>query len=212
MSQDEAARNDAANEQHADGAPPPPPRDERPRPQYGEYAPEGWTWQPADQPADATAAAPHAAPPPPPPMPAHAQGGGPAGAGTTTAAAAAPRNVDRFFTILLLAVGALGAWNTSVSLHQLPGAIQTVYSQQGVGTYTPQEWLPTLALLGTVFMLALYAAVLGWAIARIRARKVAFWVPLAGGAVAVLATMVLTSVVFLTDPTFQSYLDRMAGG
>jgi hypothetical protein len=24
--------------------------------------------------------------------------------------------------------------------------------------------------------------------------------------------MVLTSIVFLTDPTFQSYLDRMAGG
>ena len=44
------------------GTPPPPPapRDERPRPQYGEYAPEGWTWQP---PADAHAADP--APPQP---------------------------------------------------------------------------------------------------------------------------------------------------
>lgn len=209
MSQDEAARNDAANGQGSDGAPPPP-RDERPRPQYGEYAPEGWSWRPADQSADAAAGAPRAAAPPPPAMPAHAQGPGPAGAGA--AAATAPRNVDRFFTILLLAVGALGAWNTSVSLHQLPGAIQTVYSQQGVGSYTPQEWLPTLALIGTVFMLALYAAVLIWAIARLRARKVAFWVPLAGGAVAVLATMVLTSIVFVTDPTFQSYLDRMSAG
>jgi hypothetical protein len=211
MSQDEAARNDAADGRGAESAPPPPPRDERPRPQYGEYAPEGWSWQPADQP-DAAAAAAQAAPPPPPPMPAHAPGPGPAGTGATAAATAAPRNVDRFFTILLLAVGAIGAWNTSVSLHQLPGAVQTVYSQQGVGTYTPQDWLPTLALIGTVFMLALYAAVLGWSIARIRARKVAFWVPLAGGAVAVLSTMVLTSIVFLTDPTFQSYLDRMAGG
>jgi hypothetical protein len=60
-------------------------------------------------------------------------------------------------------------------------------------------------------MLALYAAVLGWSIARLRARKVAFWVPLVGGAAAFLATLVLTSIVFLTDPTFQSVLERMTG-
>jgi hypothetical protein len=205
MSQDEAARNETQG-QPADGAAPPPPRDERPRPRYGEYAPEGWSWQPpAEQGTDAAASAPHPAPPPPTaPAPAPA-------AASPAAAATAPRTVDRFFTILLLAVGAVGAWNTSVSLQQLPGAIQTVYSQQGVGTYTPQEWLPTLALVGTVFMLGLYAAVLGWAIARMRARKVAFWVPLAGGAIAMVATIVLTSIVFLSDPTFQSYLERMSG-
>lgn len=208
MSQDEAARNDAAQGQGGDSAPPPPPRDERPRPQYGEYAPEGWTWEPpADQRADAAASAPHPAPPPHPPLPPNPQAPSPVAATVATA----PRSVDRFFTILLLAIGAVGAWNTSVSLQQLPGAIQTVYSQQGVGTYTPQEWLPTLALIGTVFMLALYAAVLGWSIARLRARKVAFWVPLVGGAVAVVATIALTSIVFLTDPTFQSYLERMTG-
>lgn len=201
MSQDEAARNDSRR-QPADSAGPPP-RDERPRPQYGEYAPEGWSWQPpADERADAAASAPHPAPPPPVAPQAPAPG---------AAAATAPRTVDRFFTILLLAIGAVGAWNTSVSLQQLPAAIQTVYSQQGVGTYTPQEWLPTLALVGAIFMLALYAAVLGWAIARLRARKTAFWVPLAGGAVAVVATIVLTAIVFLTDPTFVSYVEQMSG-
>ncbi|MRX45469.1 DUF6264 family protein [Agromyces kandeliae] len=205
MTQDEAARNETQGHA-ADGGDAPPPRDERPRPQYGEYAPEGWSWQPpGDERADAAAAAP--APPPPPP--AATQAG--AGREPSDAAARRPRTTDRFFTILLLALGAIGAWNTSVSLQQLPGAIQSVYSDQGVGTYTPQEWLPTLALIGTVFMLALYAAVLGWSIARLRARRLAFWVPLVGGAVAFLATMVLTSIVFFTDPTFQSYLERMTG-
>jgi hypothetical protein len=201
MSQDEAARNEARG-QPADGSTPPPQRDERPRPQFGEYAPEGWSWQPpADERADAAASAPHPAPPPP----------SPAQAPAPAAAATAPRTVDRFFTILLLALGAVGAWNTSVSLQQLPAAIQTVYSQQGVGTYTPQEWLPTLALIGTVVMLGLYAGVLGWSIARMRARKTAFWVPLVGGAVAVLLTIVLTSIVFLTDPTFMSYVEQLSG-
>ncbi|WP_438855085.1 DUF6264 family protein [Agromyces sp. M3QZ16-3] len=205
MPQDEAARNETQG-RAGDGAAPPP-RDERPRPQYGEYAPEGWSWQPpGDERTDAAASAPA---PPPPPAPSAA----PRAAGSPAADATArpPRTTDRFFTILLLALGALGAWNTSVSLQQLPGAIQGVYADQGVGTYSPQPWLPTLALIGTVFMLALYAAVLGWSIMRLRARKLAFWVPLVGGAVAFLATMVLTSIVFFTDPTFQSYLERMTG-
>ncbi|WP_165307966.1 DUF6264 family protein, partial [Agromyces binzhouensis] len=146
----------------------------------------------------------------PPPPPAAMRPG--AGQDAVDASARRPRTTDRFFTILLLALGAIGAWNTSVSLQQLPGAIQSVYSDQGVGTFTPQPWLPTLALIGTVFMLALYAAVLGWSIMRLRARKLAFWVPLVGGAVAFLATMVLTSIVFFTDPTFQSYLQGMTGG
>jgi len=205
MTQDEAARNETQG--RPDDGDAPPPRDERPRPRYGEYAPEGWSWQPpGDESADAAASAP-APPPPPAPTPA-----GASGSGATEAASRPPRTTDRFFTILLLALGAIGAWNTSVSLQQLPGAIQGVYTDQGVGTYSPQPWLPTLALIGTVFMLALYAAVLGWSIMRLRARKLAFWVPLVGGAVAFLATIVLTSIVFFTDPTFQSYLERMTGG
>ncbi|GAA1056667.1 hypothetical protein GCM10017608_21360 [Agromyces luteolus] len=205
MTQDEAARN--GTPERADDGAAPPPRDERPRPQYGEYAPEGWSWQPpGDDRTDAAASAPATPPPPPAATPVGAPG-----SGAADGAARPPRTIDRFFTILLLALGAIGAWNTSVSLQQLPGAIQGVYTDQGVGTYSPQPWLPTLALIGTVFMLALYAAVLGWSIMRLRARRLAFWVPLVGGAVAFLATMVLTSIVFFTDPTFQSYLERMTG-
>lgn len=196
MTQDEAARNEAHG-QPADGAAPPPPRDERPRPQYGEYAPEGWSWQPQSEPrADATASAP---PPPPPPVP-------PAPA----VAAARTNTVDRMVTVALLVLGAFGAWNSATSLQQLPAAIQTVYTQQGVGTYSPQEWLPTLALIGTVSMLALYAGVLGWSIARLRAGRITFWVPIVGGVVALLVTIVLTAIVFFTDPAFLSYLQQQS--
>ncbi|GAA2028624.1 hypothetical protein GCM10009819_10370 [Agromyces tropicus] len=201
MPQDEVARNETQG-QPADDAGSPPPRDERPRPRYGEYAPEGWSWQPpADERAEPAAPAPT---PPPPPAPV----AGPA----ADPAARPPRSTDRFFTILLLAIGAVGAWNTSVSLQQLPVAVQALYTDQGIGTYSPQPWLSTLTLVGTVFMLALYAAILGWAILRMRARKVAFWVPLVGGALAFLAMMVISAFVFLTDPTFQAYVDGIAGG
>lgn len=194
MTQDEAARNDAAHGQGADGTPPA--RDERPRPQYGEYAPEGWTWQPQAEPrADAAASVP---PPPPPAPPAPA------------VAAARTNTVDRMVTVALLVLGALGAWNSATSLQQLPAAIQTVYTQQGVGTYSPQEWLPTLALVGTVAMLALYAGVLGWSIARLRAGKLAFWVPVVGGVVALVTMIVLTGIVFFTDPTFVGFVQQQS--
>lgn len=195
MSQDEAARNDAAHGQGADGTPPA--RDERPRPQYGEYAPEGWSWQPQAEPrADAAASAPPAPPPPAPPAPA--------------VAAARTNTVDRMVTVALLVLGAFGAWNSATSLQQLPAAIQTVYTQQGVGTYSPQEWLPTLALIGTVSMLALYAGVLGWSIARLRAGKLAFWVPIVGGVIALVAMIVLTGIVFFTDPTFVGFVQQQS--
>lgn len=198
MTQDEAARNEAAHGQGADGTPPPPPRDERPRPQYGEYAPEGWTWQPQAEPrADAAASAPPPPPPAPPPAP-------------LAVAPARTSTVDRMVTIALLVLGALGAWNSATSLQQLPAAIQTVYTQQGVGTYSPQEWLPTLALIGTVSMLALYAGVLGWSIARLRAGKLAFWVPIVGGVVALVAMVVITGIVFFTDPTFVSFVQQQS--
>ena len=199
MTQDEAARNEAAHGQGADGSPPPPPRDERPRPHYGEYAPEGGSWQPQAEPrTDAAASAP---PPPAPPAPPAPQ-----------VAAARGNTVDRMVTIALLVLGAFGAWNSATSLQQLPAAIQTVYTQQGVGTYSPQEWLPTLALVGTVFMLALYAAVLGWSIARLRAGRVAFWVPIVGGVVALVSMIVLTAIVFFTDPTFLSFVEQQSAG
>lgn len=195
MSQDEAARNDAAHGQGADGTPPA--RDERPRPQYGEYAPEGWSWQPQAEPrADAAASAPPPPPPPAPPAPA--------------VAAARTNTVDRMVTVALLVLGAFGAWNSATSLQQLPRAIQTVYTQQGVGTYSPQEWLPTLALIGTVSMLALYAGVLGWSIARLRAGKLAFWVPIVGGVIALVAMIVLTGIVFFTDPTFVGFVQQQS--
>lgn len=195
MPQDEAARTpDAAGQGGA--------ADERPRPRYGEYAPEGWTWQP---PADESAAPAQPTPPvqpaapPPPPAPAALPG------------ERQPSAVDRVVTIALLVLGAFGAINTAASLQMLPRQFSLVYEQQGVGDFTPPEWLPTLTMVGTVLQLALYAGTLGWSILRLRARKTAFWVPILGGVLSLVLMMVLVSIVFLNDPTFVAYIEEMAG-
>lgn len=182
------------------------PRDERPRPQYGEYAPEGWTWQPPadarvpDAPAPAAAPAPHAAPAPWAPP---ARLGVP-GAASTPAPSA---SWDRVATIALLVFGGFGAWSTATSMQQLARQIQMSYDMMSIGQYTPPPWLPTISLIGTVVQLALYAAVLWLSLVRLRARRVAFWIPLAGGAVSFLVTVAILAIVMLNDPTYVSFLE-----
>lgn len=199
MSHDEAARPETA----AGRAPaePAPARDERPRPQYGEYAPEGWSWQPpgdVEPSTDATASAARTAPPAPPE----------ASAAPEPAAAErkpAPR-WDRIITIALLVLGAFGAWDSARSMQQLGQQIQTTYTMLGIGDFTPPEWLPTLSVVGIVVQLSLYAAVLGLSILRLRARRIAFWIPLTGGVVSVVITVVLMGVVVFSDPTYLEFV------
>lgn len=222
MSQHEAAHTpDESGDAGAahDGAVNPPvaaspSRDERPRPQYGEYAPEGWTWTPPvdERPAAEPAAAPKAAP-------AGARAAKPAAStGSTSNRAYDPhaatvlpmarpvRSVDRMITVALLVIGVFGAWSTASGLQQLPQQIQLVYTQQGIGEFTPGPTLPTIILVGTLLQLGIYAVTLGLSIWRLRRHRVAFWIPIVGGAVAFIATMVLMSVVFFTDPTFMEYV------
>ncbi len=186
------SHGEAARDPGEDGVTPSRP-DERPRPQYGEYAPEGWTWQPPTGERTSDPAPQMATPQPAAP-----------------ARTAAPRPADRILTIVLLAVAVIGALNSVLSLQQLAPQVQIVYDQQGIGDYTPPIWLPTLVLVGTVLQLAVLGVTIAWSIARVRAGKLAFWVPLAGGVASVVIMMVLMSIVFLNDPTFLSYLDELS--
>ncbi|MFK4728049.1 DUF6264 family protein [Agromyces mediolanus] len=195
MTNDEAARPDASEP----GPPTPPPSDERPRPRYGEYAPPGWSWQPPEQADAAAPAEPARAEPAPPPQQA-------APADAPAAPAKRAPGWDRILTIGLLAFGAFGAWNSAASLQEIPRQMQLSYDMMGVGTFTPPEWLPTLSLIGTIVQLALYAVVLGLSVLRLRAGRLAFWIPLAGGAASFIVTLVLLSIVMLNDPTYVDFV------
>ncbi len=183
------SNGEAADHTGDDGAVPPR-RDERPRPQYGEYAPDGWTWQPPSGEGTSDPAPQMSTPPP-------------------AAPAAGARPVDRVITVVLLAVAVLGALNTVLSLQQLAPQVQLVYDQQGIGDYTPPTWLPTLVIVATIVQLGLLAVTIVWSVRRLRAGRLAFWVPLAGGAASVIVMMVLMSIVFLNDPAFLAYLDEL---
>jgi hypothetical protein len=179
-----AARGDAS---------PAPSRDERPRPQYGEYAPEGWSWQP---PADERTSdpAPQMATPPPPPVAASVD--------------RRDRPADRIVTILLLVVGVLGAWSAIGSLQSLPTVLPEALRQASemLGTggaafdYTPAPEVAGLILTGQIIQFVLLALVVWWSIARLRARRLAFWVPLVGGVLSFIALYAIMFAIIMSDP------------
>jgi len=115
-------------------------------------------------------------------------------------------------TIAFLVIGAFGAWSTAAGLQDLPRQIQVLYDQQGIGQFVPGPNLTTIVLIGTIAQLAIYAATVGFSVLRLRRGRIAFWVPLVGLALSFVATMVLTSVIFLTDPTFLAYLEAQTAG
>ena len=170
--------------------PPPPPRDERPRPQYGEYAPEGWTWQPpADQ--QTSDPAPQMVAPP------------------AAASVDRPdRTADRVVTIVLLVIGIFGVWTAIGTLQalpeQLPQAIRQASEILGGGAttvdYTPGPQVPGILLGGSIGQVVLWLLTAWWAVSRLRARRIAFWVPLVGGVVSLVLLYGTMFIVIATDP------------
>lgn len=205
--------------------------EERRQPAYGELAPEGWEWKPAaaeetprggspvpgvphnlgTQGGEAPAPAapqrqdgdpePYRATQPPqlPPAPSPAQGfpGGPR-----------RRNpADLAITIVLLVVGAFGALVLAQSMMGLAPSLALVADALELSDFAVPSWVPTAGLVTGLGMFALYAVALIWSIQRMRAKKIAFWVPLAAGVLAVIALFVVTTAVTMSMPEL---LERMS--
>lgn len=215
MSQHEAARTpdeSGGAEATRSGANPPAvpsPRAERPRPQYGEYAPEGWTWTP---PVDERAAAAATA--------SAAEANAAAAAAASAMPAAAPRSgatgahpVDRAWTIALLVVGVFGALYNSLTIFQLPATAlesaklsASMLGIEGPSNFVAGPAVPALVFVGIALQLVLWFGALLWSRARLRAGRLAWWIPLVAGVAAFIVVVVVGMLVFASDPAFMQSL------
>lgn len=238
-----------ADESGVGEAPDQTPTAPRPRPAYGEYAPEGWSWNPEAErarvgpgtapsasPGRAAAAigTPSSARVPGVPHNLGAPGGGasvptapaprPASgrdaelatdqqsyrAGTPTTPGTPPargRGSDRIVTILLLAVGAFGALALAGSLQQLPSSLRLMGTAFGLEKLEIAGWITTLGNAGAISMLALYAVTLIFSIQRMRAQKLAFFIPLIA---AVLAFIILFGLTAITVNAVPELMERLS--
>lgn len=233
--------------------------DPRPQPQYGEMAPEGWTWTPNEAAGPQGAGAPNAsaqgggspqfpvaqsAPQPhgqTPGVPHNLGVGAPQGASpqqpgqpyqpaqpyqqqqNQQAYRADPpphyqqpawqqqaperdtKGADRVITIILLVIGAVGALYFAFVLFVMTQSIYLIANMVDLEVTVPES-VKTLGLIGALIMLALYAVTLIFSIQRMRARKLAFWVPLVAGVLSFVVLTVFTSLAMAEVPDLLHYL------
>jgi hypothetical protein len=201
--------------------------DERPRPKFGELAPEGWQWRPpadADRldtsrpaPTEPPAATPPTQQPqslqPPSQQPPHPYGAhphathyGPEGldAAPPQLRRAAPRwNLG--WTIGLLVLGLLGMSYSIGTLNALPSAIQLLHINQGLGDYTPAASVSGILTAGSITMGLIWIVSATITTLLLVRRRLSFYVPLIAGVVAFIALIVFFSLVLATDPALLNY-------
>jgi drug/metabolite transporter (DMT)-like permease len=165
--------------------------DERPRPQYGEYAPEGWVSPVPAQPEPSI----HGAPPVPAPVD----------------RPPAPRRWDRVLTVGLLAFGLYWVVSGYFSFSDLSAIINQVFDQYGIGEFTSTAAASSAGTALMVVQSVFWAGAVLVAVSRLRANKLAFFWPLVFGAVSMIVCGVIVGVVMTSDPAFTAYLEQMAG-
>jgi hypothetical protein len=184
------------------------PGDQRPRPKYGELAPEGWTWSPppgARPPGDITPVdGAQARSVPPHQASAPAPGQQYLGNTGEKKHGTAP-GWDRPVTLGLLLLGLIGVFSTVVILGAVPEAIQMLYTQEKLGTYTPAAGVAGLLVAGKLTQGALWIGTAALSIFVTRQHRRAFYLPLIGGVVSLVAMFIFLSVILATDPTLMNF-------
>jgi len=160
-----------------------------PAPRYGEYAPA-----PPELHEVPAAAEPH-----PEPV-----------AGPAPAAAAARRGPswDRVLTIGLLVLGVLNVLTSIPQFLRLPETLDEAYALQGFGDFTADDLASAVGVAVNVVNVLLLLGAVALAVTRLRAGKIAFWVPVVAGVIGVLVTIVLIAVAMIGDPTLAAYIDQ----
>ncbi|SEB35119.1 hypothetical protein SAMN04489806_0032 [Paramicrobacterium humi] len=181
--------------------------DERPRPQYGEYA------SPEEQRRAIRVPAAHNNEPVPVAdhTPPHASVPAPARGGVDPIIAAARRRADRLATYLLLGVGLFSVLSTIPTLLQLPEVLTEVFTQFGIAAFTEVAYARTMAWVILVSQALLWVLALALSLRQIKRERMSWWIPFVIGVVANLVLLIGMSLVMIADPAFVQYVNQNAG-
>lgn len=116
----------------------------------------------------------------------------------TNAAGPRKRSADRTSTIILIAFGALGALYFAFSLQQMPASFAVMAQQLGANDLLIPDSVKTISTVGALAVLVVYALNVVLSLQRMRAGKLAFWVPLVAFGVA-LAVLFGCSAIALSQ-------------
>ena len=199
----------AENTPNQGQAAPAPSADHRPQPRYGELAPEGWTWVP---PQAEQAPAPSAVVTPAPETRGSAERPASPEPGRKTSVSSAQRSAapgwDRPVTASLLVLGLLGTFITISVLVPLPEALQMLYTQAGLGTYTPADSVAAIITAGSISQVVIWLATAVASILLMLKNRRAFYVPIIGAVVSFVLLIAAIAVVLAGDTALLDYFSR----
>ena len=158
--------------------------DPRPRPRYGEYADP----------------APVAAPALPPPV---------ASPAPEPQAPRRRRTWDVVLTTALLALAVYDVIGGYSTFADLSPAIQIMFDQTGVGPFTATAAAQQWGFIANAARIAILVVVILVSLLLVARRRLAFWVPLAGGALAAVVVLVAITAIIVADPAYLAYLSSM---
>jgi hypothetical protein len=172
--------------------------EQRERPQYGEYAS-------VDEQVAAGGYAVETAPAAPP-----AQLAPPVATSRVAGAPPAHRPWDLALTVAFLVFGAYSVVSSIPGLLDFGATINQIYALSGYGDYTELALADGIGIGILVSQSVLFVATVLVTALRLRAHKIAFFVPLVGGVVAGLVIFVLMLVAIVSDPAFAATLDAQS--
>ena len=179
--------------------------DARPRPQYGEYASESEQRAHIREPlAEPTPTPLHPPVAPVPPVSSYEMA-------APVDPARAARQPDRIVTIVLLAIGALNVVTSFFSFLDFATMVDRSYAMMGVdGSFSNVAAGKTWGLISALVLVAGYLVTVVIARARMKANKLAWFIPIGGAVVTYVVLMACISVPLMSDPAFIEYVTSNA--
>lgn len=118
----------------------------------------------------------------------------------------APRTWDVALTVAFLVFGAYSVVSSIPGLLDFGATLKQLYRLSGYGEYTQIDLANGIGIGILVSQSVLFVATVVVTMARLRARKIAFFVPLIGGVVSGVVIFVLMLIAITMDPAFAATL------
>lgn len=93
---------------------------------------------------------------------------------------------------------------------QLQDMLGLAYTQLGLGTYSGGTAAQTAGAIAAVLQIVIMLVVIGISVQLISKRRLSFYVPLAGGALALIVMVICMMVALSADPTFLAHVQSMS--
>ena len=171
--------------------------EQRPRPQYGEYATPQAQAEAMGLPSPAHATPTVSLPPARPQV------------ARPVDAVHRREQTNLVVTVTLLALGLVNIGMSINSYGHLGVTIQSVYDRLGYGTYTSSALAASLGVVAIVVSVVVWLVTAAGSVLLIRKHRLSWWVPLVGAALLFVAIAVIMTVAVVSDPSFLAYLDAM---